>query len=102
MATFTAAYDLKWSADTPYTEFRNQATKLGWKVWILSGNNVWYRLPNTTLEGDFPDMAAAETALLATREATAAATGKAVIMEKWLVTQYSVARFNSDDQQAST
>ena len=82
MANFVATYDLKWSQTTPYTEFKDQAQKLGWNSWILAGNGKWYKLPNTTLVGTFVNMEAAEKAFLAIAGATAAATGKVVDVEK--------------------
>ena len=98
MATFIATYDLKWSQTTPYSEFKEQAQKLGWASWILAGNRKWYKLPNTTLEGTFASMEAAEKAFLAIAGATAAATGRIVEVEKWIIAEYSSARFNSNEQ----
>lgn len=99
MATFIATYDLKWSTETPYTEFQNQAVKHGWRLWILADNNVWYRLPNTTLVGEFSDIAAAEKALQDTRAATASSTGKTVEMTKWIISVRGASRFGSDEHQ---
>lgn len=100
MANFVATYDLKWSQTTPYSEFKEQAEKLGWASWIHASNGKWYKLPNTTLVGTFATMEAAEQAFLAIAGATTAATGKAVVVEKWFIGLYTSSRFNSDEQRA--
>lgn len=99
MTTFVATYDLKETTPRPHTEFINQAGKLGWSTWILSEAGTWYRLPNTTLVGDFADLAAAERAFLATRSATQAVLGGNVILEKWIIAVRGACRFASDLQQ---
>jgi hypothetical protein len=72
MPSFAATYDLTNTTPSPYTTYRDAAIKLGWKVWILSNTSVWYRLPNTTLEGIFPDMDAAVKAFGAIKPAAEA------------------------------
>jgi hypothetical protein len=96
MPTFNATYDLKETNPDPHAKFLEQARKHGWNYWILSSGNVWYRLPNTTLDGTFDTIAAAEQALHATRAATEAEMGRVVTMEKWVISQYTTGRFNSD------
>jgi hypothetical protein len=44
-------------------------------------------------------MAAAEQALNATRAATEAEMGRVVTMEKWVISQYTTGRFDSDTRQ---
>lgn len=98
MPDFGATYDLKWSTDTPYSEFKNQADKLGWKSWVLAGNGVYYKLPNTALVGSFSDMAAAEAAFAAIAAKTSAATGKVVTVDKWFIGQCPAWRVQSDER----
>jgi len=96
MPTFIASYDLKETNPDAHSKFLAQSRNHGWNYWILSSENVWYRLPNTTLDGRFETMTAAETALEATRAATQAEIGLPVTMEKWAIAQYIASRFNSD------
>ena|SRR5947209_283638 len=99
MPTYLASYDLEETNPDPHSTFLEQSRKHGWEYWILSSTNVWYRLPNTTLVGTFASMSTAEQALEATRAATASAIGRPVNMEKWIIAEYSQARFNSDVRQ---
>jgi len=96
---FVGTYDLKETNPKPHSEFINQAAKLGWSPWIRSDNGTWYRLPNTTLVGEFVDVGAAEQALLAARAATQAAIGVTVTLEKWIISVRGASRFSSDVQQ---
>ena len=98
MPMFLASYDLKETNPDPHAIFLKQATTQGWKLWVLGGTNVWYRLPNTTLDGTFANMAAAESALEATRAATEKEMNRAVTMNKWIIAEYGSARFNSDER----
>jgi hypothetical protein len=99
MPTYLASYDLNETNPDPHSTFLKQAVAHNWKLWILGGNNVWYRLPNTTLVGTFESLAAAETALEATRAATQNEMGRTVTMSKWIVVDYQNGRFNSDERQ---
>ena len=99
MPTFIATYDLKETNPDPHSKFLAQARNYGWNYWILSSDNVWYRLPNTTLDGTFETMEAAENALLATRAATEAEMGRPVTLQKWIIAQRDGSRFNSDSHQ---
>lgn len=101
MPDFAATYDLKSFSDTPYSEFKNQADKLGWKSWVLAGNGTWYRLPNTALVGSFADMAAAEAAFKAISGSTSAATGKVVMVEKWFICQCPTLLVASDERRTA-
>jgi exonuclease I len=96
MPNYLASYDLKETNPDPHSTFLAESRKRGWNYWVLSSSNTWYRLPNTTLVGNFDSMSAAEKALEDTRVATAAAIGRAVTMEKWIIVGYSQSRFNSD------
>ncbi len=100
MPTYIASYDVKETNPDPHSAFLKQAVAHGWRLWILSSENVWYRLPNTTLEGTFASLAEAESALKSTRAATELEMGRTVTMNKWIVAEYSNARFNSDERQA--
>lgn len=103
MPDFLATYDLQSTHPDPHTEFLNQATKNGWRLWKLStAQNKWYRLPNTTLEGPFNNRDAAVAALKKTQADTAAALGRTVNMEKWIVVEYSGAAWNSDVTQPAS
>lgn len=99
MPTFIASYDLQSSNPSPYSAFLDEAKKLGWQCWILSSTDIWYRLPNTTLEGTFSDMNAATAAFNAIKPATEAVIGRTVVVEKYIIAQYTNASFNSDVKQ---
>ncbi|MER9644735.1 hypothetical protein [Mesorhizobium sp. M0239] len=98
MPDYLATYDLMKTNPEPYSEFLEQATKLGWRLWVTDGKD-WYRLPNTTLEGTFATRDAAVAALKAAGVATAKAIGIKVTIEKWIVTSSEEATFNSDVKQ---
>jgi len=100
MATFIATYDLKQTNPDPHWEFLSQSANFNWLPWIKSSSGPWYRLPNTTLVGEFANLAAAVQALENTRTATQAAIGTAVIMEKWIVAERGASQFSSDQTQA--
>lgn len=99
MPTFIVSYDLRNTTPDPHSKFLEVAGKKGWLAWILSSDNVWYRLPNTTLVGDFTTQEDAVRALESTRSTTASEIGGQVILEKWIVAQYGSARFDSDVKQ---
>ncbi|KRQ96830.1 hypothetical protein [Bradyrhizobium valentinum] len=99
MPTFVASHDLKETNPDPHAMFLRQAVAHNWTPWILGSNNVWYRLPNTTLVGTFESMAIAEARLEATRVATQNEMGRTVTMNKWIIAEYGAARFNSDEGQ---
>ncbi|WP_407122722.1 hypothetical protein [Bradyrhizobium sp. STM 3561] len=98
MPTYLASYDLRETNPDPHAAFLKQAAAYNWKPWVLGSNNIWYRLPNTTLQGTFANMEAAETALQGTRAATEREMGRTVTMSKWIIAEYGNARFNSDDR----
>lgn len=98
MPTYLCSYDIKETHPDPHPTFLKQAVAHNWKLWVLGSNNVWYRLPNTTLEGTFADMSAAESALMAVRAATERETGRSVTLSKWIMVEYGYARFNSDER----
>ncbi len=100
MARFIATYDLTNTNPSPYTEFRDAAINLGWSIWILSSESVWYRLPNTTLVGEFSDMEAAKKAFHAIKGKAEAKLGRAITVEKYIIANYSSSNFISDQTQA--
>lgn len=102
MAAFIATYDLKETNPGPHSEFLEQAKKNGWKLWILSSDNEWYRLPNTTLIGSFDDREAAVAALKKTRADTQRELGIPVTMEKWIVAERGGSTFDGDIHQPKT
>lgn len=95
MPTYIASYDLKRTNPDPHSAFLEQARAAGWNYWILGSNNVWYRLPNTTLEGNFSSQQAAVAAFKNIWEKTKAA-GYTVVVEKWIVAEHVNSNFNSD------
>ncbi|MTH62184.1 hypothetical protein [Paracoccus litorisediminis] len=98
MPQFLASYDLTNTFPSPYAPFIEQTIPRGWSPWIPVQNGQAYRLPNTTVQGDFPTLEAAVAELEAARAATARAIGKIVEMPKWIVTEASNAIVASDEQ----
>ncbi|WP_275497344.1 hypothetical protein [Bradyrhizobium yuanmingense] len=99
MPNYLASYDLKETSPDPHSVFLKRAIAYGWSCWILASNNVWYRLPNTTLVGAFDYLAVAEMKLESARVATQNELGRAVTMSKWIIVDYGSVRFNSDERQ---
>ncbi|MCP3460568.1 hypothetical protein [Bradyrhizobium sp. CCGUVB23] len=64
---------------------------------MLGSNNLWYRLPHTTLQGTFAEIGVAELALEAARAATEREMRSPVTINKWIIVQYDSDRFNSDE-----
>lgn len=99
MAKYIATYDLTNTTPHPYTAFRDAALKLGWAVWVLASNGYWYRLPNTTLIGEFATLDAAEKAFDAIKPAAEKALGRAITVEKMFIAEYVASRVNSNETQ---
>lgn len=97
MPNYIATYDLKETNPSPHWAFLSNAVKNKWLLWIRASDGKLYRLPNTTLIGTFATREAAGNALEKTRADTQAELGRAVTMPKWIVAEYSEARFNSDE-----
>jgi hypothetical protein len=95
MPRFIASYDLN-EQNSPHYEFLEAAKKHGWEPWILSSNNKWYRLPNTTLAGSFDNQEAAVSAFKAIKPSAEAELGSSITLEKWIVANYSESTFISD------
>lgn len=100
MPLFIACYDLN-EKNSPHSEFLAAADDLGWSTWIKGSDGKWHRLPNTTLEGTFPDRDAAVKAFKAIKPAAEKKLGKTIVVEKWIVAHYSNATFSSDESTTS-
>lgn len=99
MPNYLVSYDLKETRLDAHSIFLKRAIADGWSCWILASNNVWYRLPNTTLVGAFDNFAVAEAKLEAVRVAAQSDLGSVVSMSKWSIVDYGYVRFNSDERQ---
>jgi hypothetical protein len=98
MPTFFATYDLRETRPDPHEKFIENAGRFGWTTLIWGATaKKWYKLPNTTLTGDFDDRPAAVTALKAARTATASDLGQCVL-EKWIVITSGGSTFESDEK----
>ncbi|GAA2821501.1 hypothetical protein EDC40_10361 [Aminobacter aminovorans] len=101
MPKFIVTYDLPDSipnSPDPHATFLEEARKLDWDYWILV-NHVWYRLPNTTLIGQFSDIAAATASFHAIEAATTKALRRTVKADKFFVANYITSRLSSDEQE---
>lgn len=97
MSSFIATYDLKETNPDGHSIFLKHARRHGWNYWIQADDDaLWYRLPNTTLEGSFSTREDALSALRATLSAAETELGRQLIMTKWIVADYNRATFNSD------
>lgn len=97
MTFYVMSYDIKKTIPDPYGEFLNRADKLGWKVWVWAPSvKRWYRLPNTTLVGEFTNRDAAAIAFDNAVSNTSAALGIPVTVEKFFLAAYSESFFDSD------
>lgn len=95
MATFIATYDLN-DKNNPHGEYLDAAEKCGWYPWIKASNGKWYRLPNTTLKGEFETKDAAVAAFKSIKGVAEKELGSTITVEKWIVAQYSASSFDSD------
>lgn len=100
MTRYLISYDLKKTNPQPYEEVLEQAAKVGWTVWIFAPNkNKWYRLPNTTLVGEFDNRDAAKKAFDTAIQGAAKSLGISITVEKYFLADYSGAQFDSDVSQ---
>jgi len=95
MPRFIASYDLN-EKNSPHYEYLSAAEKHGWSLWVLASNDKWYRLPNTTLVGEFDTHDAAVAAFKAIKATAEAELGASITVEKWFVAAYTTNTFNSD------
>lgn len=96
MPRHIAVYDIADTSPDPHAEFIAQADKLGWSTWVWApAKNKWYKLPNTTLVGEFVNRDAAKSAFDAAVKATRASKGN-VKLEKYFIADYGSSTFDSD------
>jgi hypothetical protein len=96
MPRYIACYDLADTNPDPHSEFINQADKVGWKTWIwASSHSLWYKLPNTTLVGEFSSRDAAKAAFDKALAATKLE-NSGTDLEKYIIADYGSAVFDSD------
>jgi len=96
MARYIAVYDIADTNPDPHSEFITQGEKLGWVTWVWAPTlQKWYKLPNTTLIGDFADRDAAKAAFNGAAKAARAEKGKLTI-EKYFIADYGSGVFDSD------
>ena len=99
MPDYLVTYDLRETRPDPHGEFIVQAEARGWAVYKWGPQSKkWFRLPNTTLVGEFTDFDTAKAAFDAVKPATEAALGVTVTVEKYILVAYGPHRFNSDDK----
>jgi hypothetical protein len=97
MPKFLATYDLKETVNKPHAAMLEAASQNGWYLWVLASNGSKYRLPNTTLDGDFPDYAMAYSAFERALTQARAKVGP-IVLEKWVISQYVDLHLDSDQK----
>ena len=100
MANFIATYDLN-DKNNPHDEYLEAAEKCGWYPWIRASDSKWYRLPNTTLKGEFDTKDAAVAAFKSIKGVAEKSLGSTITVEKWFVAQYSASSIDSDHVETS-
>jgi hypothetical protein len=96
MPRFLATYDLQGAHPDPHSAFKSQARTCGWSDWIVASNGHQYKLPNTTLVGDFENIQTAQNQFFLAVSKTVALR-YSVTVEKWIIVEYGNAKFNSDE-----
>jgi hypothetical protein len=99
MPRYIATYDLKRTNPDPHPVFLRKARLRGWNFWLLGTDNVWRRLPNTTLQGVFANLAAARESLDEAKTATEQEVGLPVVVEKLFVANFAAYYLTSDKRQ---
>jgi hypothetical protein len=99
MPRYIVTYDLKRTNPDPHAVFLKQARTHGWNYWLLGTDNVWRRLPNTTLQGMFETLADARKSLDEVKTATEKDIGLLVVVEKMFVAGYTTYYLTSDKRQ---
>lgn len=94
-----ATYDLTNTSPSPYNAFRQAAVALGWDVWVDASDSYRYRLPNTTLVGDFGGSSAANDAFQAIKPAAERILGRPITVEKYFVADYQQGIVESDTKE---
>ncbi len=95
MAMFVACYDLN-DTNKPHGDFLAAAIASGWSQWVLANDKKWYKLPNTTIRGDFTDHDTAMKSFHSIKPAAEKSLGKKITLEKYFVTAYTHASLDSD------
>jgi hypothetical protein len=98
MPAFIATYDLN-ESNSPHFAFLQAAEELGWVTWIRSSKPDWNRLPNTTLRAEFGTLDEAVKSFKSIKPEAEKTLRSTITVEKWIVVQYSTARFISDETQ---
>jgi hypothetical protein len=94
LADFLIAYDLN-AAGSPHKVFLDEAVNEG-LLYVLSGSIGIDRLPNTTLWGQFANSDDCVKAFRRVAVRVATRTGRAVNVEKFIVTSMANLKFTSD------
>lgn len=94
MPAFLVSYDLKGGDPSPHSAFLTCAEPEGW-LYVYKGKRV-FRLPNTTLWGEFADAAAAVAAFDRALAAAERHLGRKVVLEKRIVTRFDPKAAKSD------
>lgn len=97
MPKFMATYDISSTKPDAHDTFREKAKDNGWSLCIKDSENKWWKLPNTTLIGIFSD---SESAVASIKKAFSQTKAKhpACAFEKWLVADYGIGTFDSDEK----
>lgn len=99
LQSFVITYDVEDDDPSPYDELLDQAEANGWSRWVFGAKTKkYFRLPNTTLIGEFADKLAAEDAFLKAVKSTGKELGIKVVVSKYFLAAYSTARFVSDEK----
>ena len=99
MPDYFVTYDLRVTDPDPHAEFIRQAEARGWVTYKWGPTaRKWYRLPVTTLVGQFYNSRVAKARFVSAREAAEAALGIRVTVEKFILAAYRKAVFDSDER----
>lgn len=99
MTDFIITYDLTRTNPEPYGTLLDEAETRGWSRWVWGAQSQkWFRLPNTTLIGEFADRSAAKKAFDDAVSATGTQIGRKVTVEKFFLASYSGSLFSSDEK----
>jgi hypothetical protein len=97
MTRYIACYDLKETRPDPHASYLTAAEANGWSPWLFASDKKWYRLPNTTLVGEFTNRDAAVASFKAIKSAAEKTLARTITVEKWIVADYTAATFASDE-----
>jgi hypothetical protein len=100
MTNFIACYDLN-GTNNPHNDYLAAAIACGWSQWVKTESGKWFKLPNTTLHGNFADEVSALASFKNIKTEAEKLLGKPITMEKYFVTKYSTASVVSDDKKST-